>query len=99
ELARLRTLSQLPRCPTVHVARPTRSIPRFTRNDKPAKIDVVKAKIFLAAALAVTSMTVHAQPTPGPRGVDKTLITSANQDHVMGAAALHTLANDYYNWR
>jgi uncharacterized protein (DUF885 family) len=27
------------------------------------------------------------------------LITNANQDHVMGAAALHKLANDYYNWR
>jgi len=30
---------------------------------------------------------------------NKTLITNANQDHVMGAAALHKLANDYYNWR
>jgi uncharacterized protein (DUF885 family) len=60
---------------------------------------MVKSKIFFATAIAVTSLTVQAQPTPGPRGVDKTLITSANQDHVMGAAALHKLANDYYNWR
>ncbi len=50
--------------------------------------------------IGVTSLAVHAQPTPGQRsGIDKTLITSANQDHVMGAAALHKLANDYYNWR
>jgi uncharacterized protein (DUF885 family) len=60
----------------------------------------VKSKIFFAAAIGVTSLAVHAQPTPGQRsGIDKTLITSANQDHVMGAAALHKLANDYYNWR
>jgi uncharacterized protein (DUF885 family) len=60
----------------------------------------VKSKIFFAAAIGVTSLAVHAQPTPGQRsGVDKTLITNANQDHVMGAAALHKLANDYYNWR
>jgi uncharacterized protein (DUF885 family) len=60
----------------------------------------VKSKIFFAAAIGVTSLALHAQPTPGQRsGIDKTLITSANQDHVMGAAALHKLANDYYNWR
>jgi len=60
----------------------------------------VKSKIFFAAAIGVTSLTVHAQPTPGqPAGIDRTLITNANQDHVMGAAALHKLANDYYNWR
>src|SRR5438270_10933850 len=49
--------------------------------------------MFVAAAIVA-----HAQPSPSTRG-DKTLITSANQDHVMGAAALHKLANDYYNWR
>ncbi|MDP9186911.1 MAG: DUF885 domain-containing protein [Verrucomicrobiota bacterium] len=60
----------------------------------------MKSKIFFAAVIGVTSLAVHAQPTPGQRsGIDKTLITSANQDHVMGAAALHKLANDYYNWR
>ena len=60
----------------------------------------MKSKIFFAAAIGVTSLTVHAQPTPGrPAGIDRTLITNANQDHVMGAAALHKLANDYYNWR
>jgi uncharacterized protein (DUF885 family) len=60
----------------------------------------VKSKIFFAAAIGVTSLAVHAQPTPGQRsGIDKTLITNANQDHVMGAAALRKLANDYYNWR
>ena len=60
----------------------------------------MKSKIFFAAAIGVTSLAVHAQPTPGrPAGIDRTLITNANQDHVMGAAALHKLANDYYNWR
>lgn len=46
-------------------------------------------------------MVAQAQPTPReqPDVSNKTLITSANQDHVMGAAALHKLANDYYNWR
>jgi uncharacterized protein (DUF885 family) len=60
----------------------------------------VKAKVFFLSAIPIAAaIAVHAQPTGGPRGVDKTLITSANQDHVMGAAALHKLANDYYNWR
>jgi uncharacterized protein (DUF885 family) len=60
----------------------------------------VKAKVFfLSAILIAAAVAVHAQPTGGPRGVDKTLITNANQDHLMGAAALHKLANDYYNWR
>ena len=60
----------------------------------------MKSKIFFAAAIGVTSLAVQAQPTPGrPAGIDRTLITNANQDHVMGAAALHKLANDYYNWR
>ncbi|PYL32914.1 MAG: hypothetical protein DMF35_07435, partial [Verrucomicrobia bacterium] len=60
----------------------------------------MKSKICFAAAIGVTSLAVQAQPTPGrPSGIDRTLITNANQDHVMGAAALHKLANDYYNWR
>ena len=60
----------------------------------------MKSKIFFAAAIGVTSLAVQAQTTPGrPSGIDRTLITNANQDHVMGAAALHKLANDYYNWR
>src|SRR5256714_4350512 len=46
-------------------------------------------------------MTANAQTTPRnqPDVSNKSLITNANQDHVMGAAALHKLANDYYNWR
>ncbi len=60
----------------------------------------MKAKVFFLSAIPIAAaIAVQAQPTRGPRGVDKTLITSANQDHVMGAAALHKLANDYYNWR
>lgn len=43
----------------------------------------------------------QAQPSPSrqPDVSNKTLLTSANQDHVMGAAALHKLADDFYNWR
>jgi len=62
----------------------------------------VKAKIFFFTALVFgVAIVAHAQPTPRgqPDVSNKTLITSANQDHVMGAAALHKLANDYYNWR
>ncbi|MEY2555431.1 MAG: hypothetical protein QOF93_575, partial [Verrucomicrobiota bacterium] len=52
--------------------------------------------MILGAAIAA-----QAQPTPHgqPDVSNKALITNANQDHVMGAAALHKLANDYYNWR
>ena len=66
------------------------------------KIDIVKAKvIFFTIFIIVGTLLLHAQPTPrGQLDVsNKTLITNANQDHVMGAAALHKLANDYYNWR
>jgi len=62
----------------------------------------VKAKVFsLSAILIAAAIAAHAQPTPRgqPDVSNKTLITNANQDHVMGAAALHKLANDYYNWR
>src|SRR5437879_4935506 len=66
------------------------------------KIDIVKAKvIFFTIFIIVRTLLLHAQPTPRgqPDVSNKTLITNANQDHVMGAAALHKLANDYYNWR
>src|SRR6202011_783529 len=55
--------------------------------------------ILFSAMILGAAIAVVAQPTGGPRGVDKALITNANQDHLMGAAALHKLANDYYNWR
>jgi uncharacterized protein (DUF885 family) len=62
----------------------------------------VKAKTFFFSA-SVVALAVIAQAQPTPRGQpdvsNKTLITSAPQDHVMGAAALRQLANDYYNWR
>jgi uncharacterized protein (DUF885 family) len=59
----------------------------------------VKAKtIFFSAMFIAAAIVAHAQPSPSPRG-DKTLITSANQDHLMGGVALHEWANDYYNWR
>src|SRR5438477_9508614 len=66
------------------------------------KIDIVKAKvIFFTIFIIVGTYLLHAQPTPRgqPDVSNKTLITNANQDHVMGAAALHKIANDYYNWR
>ena len=62
----------------------------------------MKSKTLLAAALILGVANVaHAQPSPSrqPDVSNKTLLTSANQDHVMGAAALHKLADDYYSWR
>jgi uncharacterized protein (DUF885 family) len=62
----------------------------------------VKSKlIFLSAIVIGTAFVAIAQPSPSrqPDVSNKTLVTSANQDHVMGAAALHKLADDYYNWR
>ncbi|HEV3243879.1 MAG TPA: DUF885 domain-containing protein [Chthoniobacterales bacterium] len=62
----------------------------------------MKAKVILFNAILFGgAIAAHAQPTPRgqPDVSNKTLITNANQDHVMGAAALHKLANDYYNWR
>jgi uncharacterized protein (DUF885 family) len=62
----------------------------------------VKAKAILLSAIPIAAaIAVQAQPTPRgqPDVSNKTLITNANQDHVMGAAALHKLASDYYNWR
>jgi uncharacterized protein (DUF885 family) len=63
---------------------------------------IVKAKLILLSAI-VMGAVVAANSQPTPRGQpdvsNKTLITSANQDHVMGAAALRKLADDYYNWR
>src|SRR6202163_1600235 len=51
--------------------------------------------------LVGAAVAVQTQPTPRgqPDVSNKALITNANQDHMMGAAALHKLANDYYNWR
>src|SRR6266404_1293123 len=66
------------------------------------KIEIVKAKlIFLSAIFMASAAAASAQPSPRsqPDVSNKTLITSANQDHVMGVAALRKLADDYYNWR
>jgi uncharacterized protein (DUF885 family) len=62
----------------------------------------VNSKIFFVAITMIGFSTVaYSQPSPGrqPDISNKTLFTSANQDHVMGAAALQQLANNYYNWR
>src|SRR6266403_894535 len=55
----------------------------------------------MSATVIGTALVANAQPSPSnqPDVSDKTLITSANQDHMMGAAALRKLADDYYNWR
>ncbi|PYL52837.1 MAG: hypothetical protein DMF29_10170 [Verrucomicrobia bacterium] len=56
----------------------------------------MKAKtIFFTGTVIITAIVSHAQTTrEGAAKIDQTLITSANQDHVMGAAALHKLAWD-----
>ncbi len=62
------------------------------------KIDIVKAKvIFFTIFIIVGTLLLHAQPTPRgqPDVSNKTLITNANQDHVMGAAALRTDRCDF----
>jgi uncharacterized protein (DUF885 family) len=62
----------------------------------------VNSKIFFVAITMIGfSTAVYSQPSPGrqPDISNKTLFTSANQDHMMGAAALQQLANNYYNWR
>jgi uncharacterized protein (DUF885 family) len=61
----------------------------------------VKSKICFAAALVIALASVNGQPPPGTRPdvTNKALITRANTEAVMGAAALRTLANNYYNWR
>ncbi len=57
--------------------------------------------IFFSTILIGAAVAADAQPTPRgqPDVSNKALITNANQDHMMGAAALHKLANDYYRWR
>ena len=57
--------------------------------------------IFLGATLLAIATAVQAQPTPGrqPNVTNKALITKASSEEMMAAAALHKLADDYYNWR
>ncbi len=62
----------------------------------------MKSKIFFSGVLIIGFGNLgQAQPSPSrqPDVSNKTLLTNANQDHVVGAAALHKLADDYYNWR
>jgi hypothetical protein len=61
----------------------------------------VKAKIvFFGVIVFGVAIAAYAQPTPSrqPNVANKTLITNANSDHLIGAAALHKLAGDYYAW-
>ncbi len=66
------------------------------------KIDIVRSKTFFIGVIVLcVSTAIQAQPSPSrqPDISNKALLTNANQDHVMGAAALHKLADDYYRWR
>src|ERR1700730_17688223 len=69
---------------------------------KPAvKIDIVKAKVFLVALMIMAWTSSHAQPqaaSPSPV-TNKALISNTGGAEVMAAAALHSIAKDYYNWR
>jgi uncharacterized protein (DUF885 family) len=61
----------------------------------------VKSEILCATAIAIALPAAHGQSPPGtrPNVTNKALITRANTEEVMAAAALRALANDYYNWR
>ncbi len=61
----------------------------------------MKSKIFFAAAIAIALSAAHGQQPPGtrPNVINKALITKANTEEVMAAAALRAQANDYYKWR
>jgi len=56
----------------------------------------------LGAAIVIASTQAHAQPrgaaSPSPV-TNKALISNAGSAEVMAAAALHSIAKDYYNWR
>jgi len=51
------------------------------------------------AAIFVGSATALAQTTNRPDLSRKALITQTTKEEVMGAAALHKVANEYYAWR
>jgi len=79
--------------------RPLFALPQST---SPTKIDTVKVKIVsFGAALTIATIAMDAQPTPAPQPdrTNKALITKASGEEVMAAAALHTLADNYYTWR
>jgi uncharacterized protein (DUF885 family) len=61
----------------------------------------MKSRIFFGAALASVWLSAQGQPTLGLQSdvTRKALITKTSSEGVVGAAALHKLANDYYNWR
>jgi uncharacterized protein (DUF885 family) len=68
---------------------------------RPDKINIVKAKILFVTIMVISSTSAHAQSrgaSPSPV-TNKALISNAGGAEVMAAAALHTIAKDYYNWR
>ncbi|HEV3148867.1 MAG TPA: DUF885 domain-containing protein [Chthoniobacterales bacterium] len=61
----------------------------------------MKAKIFFVAIMVIPWTAAHAQSgeaSPSPV-TNKALISNTGGAEVMAAAALHTIAKDYYNWR
>ena len=79
--------------------RPVFALPQSA---SPTKIDTVKVKIVcFGAALTIAPIAMDAQPTPAPQPdrTNKALITKVSREEVMAAAALHTLADNYYAWR
>jgi len=58
----------------------------------------VKRKVFFPATIVILLPMVEAQLADGA-DPDRTLVTKKGSEEVMAAAALHQLANDYYNWR
>lgn len=58
--------------------------------------------MFRCTLLLIGVISTQAQPTPNPRTTNlanKALITTRPAESLMGAAALHKLADDYYAWR
>jgi uncharacterized protein (DUF885 family) len=68
---------------------------------RPDKINVVKAKILFVAIMVIPWTSAHAQSreaSPNPV-TNKALISNRGGAEMMAAAALHSFAKDYYNWR
>jgi uncharacterized protein (DUF885 family) len=85
------------------------TLPQSTR---PAKIDIVKSKVIFFAVTLIVLVAASVAPAQAPSESkpdlmkkalitkeEPQLITSTSESASTNAAALHKLANDYYNWR
>ena len=61
----------------------------------------MKAKILFVTIMVISSTLAHAQSRGASPSLvtNKALISNTGGAEVMAAAALHTIAKDYYNWR